>query len=232
MRLLFVLAVFTVYAVFQCEGAIKIRHRRQLEKEDNDVVVIQNNRPGPSVPSYSHDAFDLNFDENTGAFSLGGRLPTLCCHHNHGISFSDLFESLQRRFDEMTRAMASVPAASGNGTSINDYPDGYNKTETQIVEFGGRKYLKKTTIIKKGSSDAAIFIKSTIFEPLDENVESTSVSIGESDSTNSVVTNSPSEPVKPVTVSSVPTNSPTTSTASTPDSTGLEREELTTPTSN
>lgn len=221
MKLKLIFALSFLFAL--TDASLRIRHRRQAEREDNDVVVITNNRPGPSVPSYSHDAFDLNFDENTGAFNLGGRLPTLCCHHNHGVSFADLFESLQRRFEEMTRAMmASVPGGL-NGTHINDYPDGYNNTETEVVEIGGRKYLKKTTIIKKGSNDTAIFLKSTIFEPMDEGSTA-------SPDTESVpaVESSDVNPSSVATPSSPPVPSVGSTSASQPDTSGIEREELTT----
>ena len=212
-----------LYLAAVCSGEVRLRHKRSLETEDNEVVVITSPRPGPSVPSYSHDAFDFNFNENTGAFSLGGQLPTLCCHHGvHSMpSFADLFEQMQKRFEEMTRAMTSSMGNSNFTINSKDYPDGYNKTETEVIEMGGKKYLKKTTVIKKGGDTTGIFIKSTTYEPY---VEDTVTGEGSSESTPESMSPSEADPISPESTDSV---SPTVA----PES-GLEREELSTASSN
>lgn len=212
-----------VYLAVACSGELRLRHKRSLETEDNEVVVITSPRRGPSVPSYSHDAFDLNFNENTGAFSLGGQLPNLCCHHGlHSMpSIADLFEQMQKRFEEMTRAMTSSMGNSNFTINSKDYPDGYNKTDTEIIEMGGKKYLKKTTVIKKGGDMSGIFIKSTSYEPYEE---PTVIAEGSSDSTPESVSPSETDPISPESSDSV---SPTVAPGS-----GLEREELSTASSN
>lgn len=53
-------------------------------------------------------------------------------------------------------------------TDIASLPDDYNRTDTEIVEMGGRRYVKKTTTLKKGGPGSSFFVRSTTFEPVDE----------------------------------------------------------------
>lgn len=54
-------------------------------------------------------------------------------------------------------------------TDISSLPDDYNKTDSEIVEMGGHRYVKKTTTLKKGSPGASFFVRSTTFERVDDN---------------------------------------------------------------
>lgn len=53
-------------------------------------------------------------------------------------------------------------------TDISSLPDDYNKTDTEIVEMGGKRFLKKTTTLKKGRPGSTFFVRSTTFLPVNE----------------------------------------------------------------
>ena len=53
-------------------------------------------------------------------------------------------------------------------TDISSLPDDYNKTDTEIVEMGGKRFVKKTTTLKKGRPGSTFFVRSTTFLPVNE----------------------------------------------------------------
>lgn len=54
-------------------------------------------------------------------------------------------------------------------TGIASLPNDYNKTDSEIVEMGGHRYIKKTTTLKKGGPGSTFFVRSTTFERVDDN---------------------------------------------------------------
>jgi len=179
--ILLLLAVFAAVA----NARLTIRHRRQVEREGmppSEVVVIKDtinpSLPGPLYlvprPPGPGEAFDLDINERDGTFTFGGHLPPHM-HHFHRMphnSFASVFDAIQRRFDEMTRNMMSFNNF-GPGfnpiTDISSLPDDFNKTDSEIIELGGQRFVKKTTTLKKGGPGASFFIRSTTFEPVNEN---------------------------------------------------------------
>jgi len=163
-----------------------VRHRRQIERESespsSEVVVIKDTNgnfpPGPKYDftptSTDNDSnvFDLDINENDGTFNFGGQLPHFHDFHHFHRSFGEIFDAIQRRFEEMTKNMMSFDNSFGPSfrpsTDIASIPDNTNNTVTEIVTFNGRRFLKKTTTIKKGGPGSALFIKSTTFEPVDD----------------------------------------------------------------
>lgn len=53
-------------------------------------------------------------------------------------------------------------------TDIGSLPDDYNKTDSEIVELGGHRYVKKTTTLKKGGPGSSFFVRSTTYERVDD----------------------------------------------------------------
>lgn len=70
------------------------------------------------------------------------------------------FDSHLDTFDEDKTDVASLPA-------------NYNDTKTEIVTIDGRQFIKKKTVIKKGSPGMQIYVTSVSYQPVDdtENVE-------------------------------------------------------------
>lgn len=138
---------------------------------------------------------------------------------------------------------------SGSGTGVATEPDNYNNTKTEIISIHGRQFLKKTTVIKKGGPGTSIFISSTTYEPINDSDNTdngnegdlkpsgsnggdngSSIAPSSTESTSSV----PMQPKPEVEdgepdQGSVSSPSSTSSTSTTTES-GLEREELTSPT--
>jgi len=165
---------------------LRSKRASEIEREGpiGDQVVIIKDINGGGLPSNTgydlepkkvedekkDEEVDLNIDEDDGRFSFGGRLPDF--HHFHG-SFSNLFDILQRRFEDMTRQMTHSFSSFGD-TDVSELPDNYNNTKKDIVTINGRQFIKKETVIKKGSPGAQIFIKSISYVPVpdeSENIE-------------------------------------------------------------
>lgn len=58
-------------------------------------------------------------------------------------------------------------------TDVDELPNNYNDTKTELVTMNGQQFIKKKTVIRKGSPGAQIFITSVSYIPVDEteNVE-------------------------------------------------------------
>ena len=73
---------------------------------------------------------------------------------------------------EMTRNMMSFngfgPSFNPSTTDISSLPDDYNKTDSEIVEMGGQRFIKKTTTLKKGGPGASFFVRSTTYERVND----------------------------------------------------------------
>lgn len=170
-------------------ASLTIRTKRQVEREGvpaSEVVVIRDkNGDVPSNTRYNFlpsgvypakpyadkdEEVDLKLDEDNGTFMFGGRLPDF--HHFHG-QFSQLFNIMAKHFDDMSKRFDQSFSSFSN-TDIAKLPNNYNDTNTEIVEMGGKRFIKKKTTIKKGGPNTQIFITSTTYELVpddNENVE-------------------------------------------------------------
>lgn len=154
-----------------------------------------------------------------------------------GLSTSGHVNNHHPHLTEMTRRMAAS-FGTGLGTGFNrpdvdSLPDNYNNTQTELITVNGRQFIKKTTTIKKGGPGTAIFISSTTYEPVNdsENVDRPEID-GSSSSgdSNPPKVSSPAPEVLSVDSSEVQPVSPSSSPSST-GRPGIEREELSTPSS-
>jgi len=227
------------------DARLIIRARRQTEREGeasktespaSEVVVIKDtnrNFPSffprlfprlftpPSGPNSSNDGniFDIDINEQDGTFNFGGQLPSLHHFHDFHRSFAEIFDAIQKRFEEIANSMMNT---HGLGPSfrptvdLDSIPNGTNNTVSEVVEFGGRKYLKKTTTIKKGGPGSALFIQSTTFESLDE-----------SENEANPPPSNPEQPIQPEESKVDQASSTSTSTIQSSTKDEREREEIT-----
>ena len=194
-----------------------------------------------------------NFGHSIDA-SSGSMFPHVhgpCCGHGIGNSGGD---------DGQGSGGEGTSPSGESGLEVASLPENYNNTKTEIVTIRGRQFLKKTTVIRKGGPGTSIYISSTTYEPINEADNGTSGSdesdlkpassgsgsdgssgtnSGSSGSDGSDVSSSgtteassskvPSQPVPQGGDGSEAASSGSSSTTSTTES-GLEREELTSPT--
>ena len=166
-----------------------------------------------------------------------------CCGHGVGNSGDDGGQG---------SGEGTSPSGEG-GLEVASLPENYNNTKTEIITVRGRQFLKKTTVIRKGGPGTSIFITSTTYEPVNDadngtggsdesdlkpasgSDASSGANHGTSgsdgnDASSSQPPSVPSQPVPQAGDGSEAASSGSSSTTSTTE-TGLEREELTSPTS-
>lgn len=56
-------------------------------------------------------------------------------------------------------------------TNFNNYPDNYNGTTESEITIGGRKFKKQEKVINKSDGDSQLSIISTVYIPVDEDVD-------------------------------------------------------------
>lgn len=149
---------------------IAIRNKRQIEREsgvpNESTVVVSGDRESsefevPESQDPKTDVMEVDFDEQDGTFSFGGRFPAL--NPNFHDSMNKLFRQLTQRFEEMTRSMTE---RFNNATA--EYPANYNGTKEEVITIDGKQYIKKTNVIKKTNENTAVFLSSTTYEPVDQ----------------------------------------------------------------
>lgn len=188
--------------------------------------------------------FGHSIDTNSG--SMFPHVHGPCCGHGTGNSGDDGQGS----------GSEGTSASGEGGLEVASIPENYNNTKTEIITIRGRQFLKKTTVIRKGGPGTSIFISSTTYEPINEADNGTSGSdesdlkpassssgsdassgtnhgtsgsdVSSSSTTESSSSEAPNQPV-PLPDDGNEPPSRSSSTTSTTES-GLEREELTSPT--
>ena len=191
---------------------------------------------------HMHRTFNQIFESIQKRFE--GKLSTQLLTLSEYESMNTYVCFLCKIFTEMTRNMMSFDTSSpfnpgfsngfnhgfGPSTDVASIPDNTNDTVTEIVTFNGRRYLKKTTTVKKGGPGSMLFIRSTTFEPVNDS-DNDDTETGESPSKPSTPdVPLPGEPIETSESSQESKRVKDVETSST-SSSGLEREEMTSPAS-
>ena len=111
------LFVLSVLLLTFCSANIKIRTKRQIEREGNlneTTTVIAGDRERTSGTEYetiepvddNTDVMEVDFDPKDGSFAFGGRFPSFFSRNlpNH---FEDLFRQMTRRFEGLSQFIQS-----------------------------------------------------------------------------------------------------------------------------
>ncbi|CAG2116324.1 unnamed protein product [Medioppia subpectinata] len=156
-----------------CSANIKIRTRRQIEREGNlnETTTVYAGEREPTdkdfevVPTDDKtDVMEVDYDPVDGSFAFGGKFPTFFGGNRHfNTHFDELFRQMTKRFEEMSRSMFE----RFNSTS-SQYPPNYNGTKEEIITIDGKQYVKKEHVIKKSGDNLNIFLTTTTYEPIDE----------------------------------------------------------------
>lgn len=163
-----VLAAIIMQIVF---GRIIIRSKRELEREDGianeSTVVVSGDRESDQFDNRepfnpNTDVMEVDFDQQDGTFSFGGRFPAFP-NSNFHQAMNTLFKQMTQRFEDMAKNMAN---RFHNASS--EYPANYNGTKEEVVSIDGKQYIKKVHVIKKFNDNTQIFLSSTTYEPVDE----------------------------------------------------------------
>lgn len=167
MRKVFLIFALSALLLTICSANIKIRTKRQIEREGNlneSTTVVAGEREGTEYETVEPvddktDVMEVDFDPKDGTFAFGGRFPTFF-NRNFHKHFEDLFRQMTKRFEEMSRGMFE----RFNSTS-SQYPDNYNGTKEEVVTIDGRQFLKKEHVIKKadGNLNVRPIVYSSIF---------------------------------------------------------------------
>jgi len=219
------------------DARLIIRARRQIEREGevsttespaSEVIVIKNTHENfprffprydftpPRGPNSSDDnLFDIDINEQDGTFTFGGLLPHFHHFHHFHRSFDEIFDAIKKRFEEITNTHGLGPSFRPT-VDLDSIPNDTNNTVSEVVEFGGKKYLKKTTTVKKGGSGSLLFIRTTTFEPLDE-----------SENEANPPPSNPEQPIQPEESKVDQASSTSTSTIQSSAKDEREREEIT-----
>jgi len=120
---------------------------------------------------HMHHSFQDIFDSIQRRFEGKSSFLMSCKVTNiHILCPLSIFHGNQMK--EMTRNMMRFDNSFGPAfrptTDVASIPDNTNKTDTEIVTLNGRRYLKKTTTIKKGGPGSSLFVRSVTFEPVND----------------------------------------------------------------
>ncbi|KAI1286914.1 hypothetical protein HDE_10766 [Halotydeus destructor] len=89
---------------------------------------------------------------------------------NFATSTADMFRGWTNSLVGGVRGMVdSWRRADGVSDEAAKYPANYNHTKEQVVDIGGRKYLKKLTVYKSSQNGRVVFSENESLEPLPEN---------------------------------------------------------------
>jgi len=216
------------------DARLIIRARRQIEREGevsttespaSEVIVIKNTHENfprffprydftpPRGPNSSDDnLFDIDINEQDGTFTFGGLLPHFHDFHRIHRSFAEIIDAIKKRFEDIANTHDLGPSL----VDLDSIPNNTNNTVSEVVELGGKKYLKKTTTIKKGDSGSTLFFRTTTLEPLNE-----------SENEANPPPSNPEQPIQPEESKVDQASSNSTSTIQSPAKDEREREEMT-----
>jgi len=171
-----IVALIVVSIELSSESKVKIRTRRQIEREGNlnETTTVFAGEREPTDKDFEvvpvddkTDVMEVDYDPDDGTFQFGGKFPTFF-HKHFNTNFDDLFRQMTRRFEDMTRSMFE----RFNATS-SLYPANYNGTKEEIVTIDGKQYIKKEHVIKKSDDGLNIFLTTTTYEPVDDKTNET-----------------------------------------------------------